>query len=124
MHAQAIGCATQFADQLPWVNRSSGNLSDNAQRARIRPGDGRILAPAHSANLPRAWKRKVAIYAQFCDRLAKAAQNIAEAGKITCGAFCQNHTTRAAAGAGADMLRFEDAYDLLRSQMAQPTCSR
>ena len=64
------------------------------------------------------------IDSEFADRLAKAAQNIAQPGKVARGAFCQNHTTRAAAGAGADMLRFEGAYDLLRSQMAQPTCSR
>src|SRR5579872_3887271 len=103
MRTRAIGGASQFADELPWVNRSSLNFSDDAQRARIRPGDRRILAPALSPNLPGAWKFKVAMHSEFRDDPAKAAQNVAQPGKIARGAFRQNHTACIAAGAGADL---------------------
>ena len=120
LRAQMISRARQLANELACVNRSSRNLSNDAQRAGIRPGNRRVWARTASPNFPRPTKVEIALHSEFRDRLAKAAQNVAQPRKITCGGFRQDHTAGIPAGSRADLLRFEYAYGFIQRQVTQP----
>ena len=76
--------------------------------------------PSAKKSAKAAPKIERAIYLEFAQGLAEAAQHVTQAREIAGGAFCQSQATRVATGPRADFVRFEYNYSFLRSQMTQP----
>ena len=108
---RSCGGLSQRGKEFAGIERPAGNFVDNTQGPGIIPSNGRIRQPFGAADLPCASQRKIAINAKLCEDSGKAAENIAQAGKIAGCGLRQSHSARPAAGAGADAVRLETITD-------------